>query len=237
MIGRRVKTPAAEVDKPKGFDDFELRLGDLMRGERATLGKSLLDIQRELKIKATYIAAIENADVSAFETPGFIAGNVRSYARYLGMDPDWAFAKFCREANFEVAHGMSAAASSVSMTAMRARQVANEGREGFGDLNTAFIPRSESLFARVEPGAIGSLAVLVALIGALGYGGWSVLQEVQRVQLAPVEQAPVVVAELDPLAGVKARAGASGRMRAAMRRRAVISWIGYISPRRWRLRC
>ena len=204
MIGRRVKTPAAEADKPKGFDDFELRLGDLMRGERATLGKSLLDIQRELKIKATYIAAIENADVSAFETPGFIAGNVRSYARYLGMDPDWAFAKFCREANFEVAHGMSAAASSVSMTALRARQVANEGREGFGDLNTAFIPRSESLLARVEPGAIGSLAVLVALIGALGYGGWSVLQEVQRVQLSPVEQAPVVVAELDPLAGVKA---------------------------------
>lgn len=204
MIGRRVKTPAAEADKPKGFDDFELRLGDLMRGERATLGKSLLDIQRELKIKATYIAAIENADVSAFETPGFIAGNVRSYARYLGMDPDWAFAKFCREANFEVAHGMSAAASSVSMTALRARQVANEGREGFGDLNTAFIPRSEGLFARVEPGAVGSLAVLVALIGALGYGGWSVLQEVQRVQLSPVEQAPVVVAELDPLAGVKA---------------------------------
>ena len=204
MIGRRVKTPAAEVDRPKGFDDFELRLGDLMRGARATLGQSLLDSQRELKIKATYIAAIENADVSAFETPGFIAGNVRSYARYLGMDPDWAFAKFCREANFEVAHGMSAAASSVSMTALRARQVANEGREGFGDLNTAFIPRSESLFARVEPGAIGSLAVLVALIGALGYGGWSVLQEVQRVQLSPVEQAPVVVAELDPLADVKA---------------------------------
>jgi len=149
-----VKTPAAEADKPKGFDDFDLRLGDLMRGERATLGKSLLDIQRELKIKATYIAAIENADVSAFETPGFIAGNVRSYARYLGMDPDWAFAKFCREAGFEMAHGMSAAASSVSMTALRARQVAQEGQSGFGDLSPAFIPRSESLFDRIEPGAI-----------------------------------------------------------------------------------
>ena len=80
------------------------------------LDKDLLDIQRELKIKATFIAAIENADVSAFETPGFIAGNVRSYARYLGMDPDWAFRKFCHEANFTVAHGMSAAASSPSIT-------------------------------------------------------------------------------------------------------------------------
>lgn len=200
MIGRRFKSPAPVEVKPKGFDDFDLRLGDLMRGERATLGKSLLDIQRELKIKATYIAAIENADVSAFETPGFIAGNVRSYARYLGMDPDWAFAKFCREANFEVAHGMSAAASSASLTALRARQQAAEGRDGIADLNPSFIPRPESMFARVEPGAIGSLAVLVVLIGALGYGGWSVLQEVQRVQLAPVDQAPVVVAELDPLA-------------------------------------
>lgn len=203
MIGRRAKTPAPELDKPKGFDDFDLRLGDLMRGERATLGKSLLDVQRELRIKATYIAAIENADVSAFETPGFIAGNVRSYARYLGMDPDWAFAKFCREAGFEVAHGMSAAASSASVAAVRARQNAAEGRDPIANPHVSFIPRGESLFARVEPGAVGSLAVLVALIGALGYGGWSVLQEVQRVQLAPIEQAPAVVAEIDPLGNVK----------------------------------
>ena len=94
MIGWRSKTPTPEEDRPKGFDDFDLRLGDLMRGERATLGKSLLDVQRELKIKATYIAAIEHADVSAFETPGFIAGYVRSYARYLGMDPEAAFDRF-----------------------------------------------------------------------------------------------------------------------------------------------
>ena len=206
MIGRRAKTPAPEIDKPKGFDDFDLRLGDLMRGERATLGKSLLDIQRELKIKATYIAAIENADISAFETPGFIAGNVRSYARYLGMDPDWAFQRFCIEANFEVAHGMSAAASSATLNAMRARQMAGETGDSLGDLNPSFIPRHDSFFSRVEPGALGSVAVLVALIGALGYGGWSVLQEVQRVQLAPTEQAPNVVAELDPLANVTVQA-------------------------------
>ncbi len=112
MIGRKGKPSAADEEKPKGFDDFELRLGDLMRGERATLGKSLLDVQRELKIKATYIAAIENCDISAFETQGFVAGYVRSYARYLGMDPEWAYQRFCGEANFTVAHGMSAAASS-----------------------------------------------------------------------------------------------------------------------------
>jgi cytoskeletal protein RodZ len=200
MIGWRSKPSTAGVDKPKGFDDFELRLGDLMRGERATLGKSLLDVQRELKIKATYIAAIENADVSAFETQGFVAGYVRSYARYLGMDPDWAFQKFCVEANFTVAHGMSAAASSQGITAKRAPQ-------DFGDPlanpNATFIPRSESVLSQIEPGAVGSVLVLAVLIGAIGYGGWSVLQEVQRVQLAPIDQAPVVVADIDPLDGVQ----------------------------------
>lgn len=202
MIGRRVTPPTLEADKPKGFDDFELRLGDLMRGERATLGKSLLDVQRELKIKATYIAAIENADVSVFETPGFIAGYVRSYSRYLGMEPDWAFAKFCRESGFAVAHGMSAAASSASVAAVRARQHAAEGRDPITHPNVSFVPRGAGLMSKVEPGAVGSLAVLIALIGALGYGGWSVLQEVQRVQLAPVDQAPAVVAEIDPLGNV-----------------------------------
>lgn len=198
MIGRRKDPSTSEVAKPKGFDDFDLRLGDLMRGERATLGKSLLDVQRELKIKATYVAAIENCDVSAFETQGFIAGYVRSYARYLGMDPDWAFEKFCHEANFTMAHGMSAAASPARLTKSRIRS-----GDPLGDPNATFVPRGESFLSRLEPGAVGSLVVLVGLISAIGYGGWSVLQEVQRVQLAPVDQAPQVVAEIDPLGNVE----------------------------------
>ncbi len=200
MIGRWAKPITPEAEGPMGFDDFDVRLGDLMRGERATMGKSLLDVQRDLKIKASYIAAIENADVSAFEAPGFIAGFVRSYARYLGMDPDASFARFCAEANFEVAHGMSAAASSSTLTAKRARTEA--GRDALSTGAIVFGQNQESWFTRVEPGALGSFAVLVALSGALGYGGWSILQEVQRVQLAPVDQAPSVVAEIDPLGKV-----------------------------------
>jgi cytoskeletal protein RodZ len=196
MIGWRSKPSTTEEDKPKGFDDFELRLGDLMRGERATLGKSLLDVQRELKIKATYIAAIENADLSAFETPGFVAGYVRSYARYLGMQPDWAFERFCAEAGYTVSHGMSAAAAPQQIVKARARA---DFSDPLADPNATFIPRGEAIWSRVEPGAVGSIAVLVALIGAIGYGGWSILQEVQRVQLAPVEEAPTVVAQIDPL--------------------------------------
>ncbi len=94
MTGRETPPSRAEGAGPKSFDDYELTLGDLMRGERATLGKSLLDVQREVKIKAEYLAAIEDADLSAFETPGFISGYVKSYARYLGMNPDWVYRPF-----------------------------------------------------------------------------------------------------------------------------------------------
>lgn len=200
MIRRRVtRDMEVEVVKPKGFDDFELRLGDMMRGERATLGKSLLDVERELRIKASYVSAIENSDPGAFDTPGFIPGYVRSYARYLGMDPDQSFKSFCEESGFSTAHGMSAEASSIR------KPDADKARKQGGDPlitpNTPFIPASEGLFSRIEPGAIGSAMVLVALIGAIGYGGWSVLNQVQQVQFAPVENTPDVLSDLDPLEG------------------------------------
>lgn len=203
MIGRRSKRREdVEEVEPRGFDDFDLRLGDLMRGERATLGKSLLDVERELRIKANYIAAIENCDPDAFDTPGFIPGYVRSYARYLGMDPDRAFKSFCVESGFSIAHGMSAEASSIRKS--EAPVLGRKAREmdPLVAPATPFLPASESFLARIEPGAIGSALVLVALIGAIGYGGYSVLTEVQRVTVAPVENTPDVLADLDPLAGM-----------------------------------
>ena len=200
MIGRFRAPVVVEDDTPKGFDDFDLRLGDVMRGERATLGKSLLDIQRDLKIKASYIAAIENADPSAFETPGFIAGYVRSYARYLELDPDWAYRAFCAEGSFA-----SVSAFGSPATARRGETRGDpDRRDPFASASVNFIPPAQALVSRIEPGALGSIAVLIALIGTIGYGGLAVLKEVQQVEFVPVEQTPVIAAELDPLAGAVA---------------------------------
>ena len=205
MIGKSFRrADAPEGVQAKGFDDFELRLGDVMRGERATMGKSLLDVQRELKIKAAYIAAIENADPSAFDTPGFIAGYVRSYARYLSMDPDWAFDSFCSESGFATAHGMSAEASSVKPRSMEP-MAGGLGKDIFSNSATPFTPMGDAILSGIEPRAIGSVAVMLMLIGGLGFGGFKILQEVQKVQFAPVEQTPMVVGDLDPLAGNRTR--------------------------------
>ena len=89
----------------RGQGPYEFALGDELRGERATLGKTLLDIQRDLRIKAAYIAAIEDAKPEVFPNPSFIAGYVRSYARYLQLDPDEVFRRFCQESGFAGAEG------------------------------------------------------------------------------------------------------------------------------------
>lgn len=179
---------------PRGFDAYAVTLGDQMRGERATMGKSLLDVQRDLRIKATYIAAIENCDASAFQSQGFIAGYVRSYARYLNMDADECFVRFCEESGFDGVHPdltQSKKATPLAMTPARPALADPIAKPRIPNM-----PVEPGFFSRVSPSALGSVAVLMILIAGLGYGGWSVLQEVQRVQFVPVNQTPGVTADL-----------------------------------------
>lgn len=196
MSRLRAESPADEVSQVEEGDFFfddDTRLGDIMRGERATLGKSLLDVQRELRIRASYIAAIENCDISAFDAPSFIAGYVRSYARYLHMDPDWTFRRFCLESGFQPSHGMAPSASGP-----KPARRPSDPAEALANPHALFIPQKQSFWSEIEPRAVGSILVLAVLVCGLAYGGWSVLQEIQKVTLAPGEDAPGVSIELDP---------------------------------------
>jgi hypothetical protein len=193
MIWRKDQAPEEQRASPRGFDDYELKLGDLLRGERATLGKSLIDVQRELHIRAAYIAAIENGDLSVFETQSFVAGFVRSYARYLGMDPEWVYSRFCEENDFAVQHGMAGFHANKSQP--RTPDIREPVLAGMG-----LLPDPDPFWRRIEPGALGSVAVRIALIAGLGFAGWTVLREVQRVQVAPADIVPNVVSDFNPLA-------------------------------------
>ncbi|MGY6706334.1 helix-turn-helix domain-containing protein [Roseinatronobacter sp.] len=193
-FGSKPEIEAETQSGAVGFDDFEVQLGDLMRGERATMGKSLLDVQRELHIRATYISAIEAGDLSAFEATSFVAGYVRSYARYLGMDPDWCYAKFCAETNFSINPDLQKA-----LAPKRPNVPINREFQPGLLSRTRLAAEPEPFWRRLDMAALGSITVLLALIIGLGYGGWTVLKEVQRVNLVPADQPPEVMADLDPV--------------------------------------
>ena len=86
---------------------------------------------------------------------------MRSYARYLGLDPEWAYRTFCEEGNFANPQGISSGQKSSGQSASGEprRSVA---RDPFKDPNVSFIPTGEAAMSRIEPAAIGSVAVLVA---------------------------------------------------------------------------
>ncbi|MCY3996985.1 MAG: DUF4115 domain-containing protein [Rhodobacter sp.] len=204
MIGRRAlqseeAQPAATRQvKLKGFDDFALSLGDVMRAERATMGKSLLDVQAALKIKISHITAIENVDPHAFDVPAFIPGYIRSYARYLGLDPEWALTKFCEEGNHRFEHCPGAPGE-----LSRKRELIKRGNrksDPFKSPSTPFVPESESYLSKLDPPALFSSVVLGTLILAIGYGGWTILQELQRVQFIREDQVADVSVAVEPLA-------------------------------------
>jgi hypothetical protein len=77
------------------------------------------------------------------------------------------------------------------MVAARAKSAATGGSA----FNPSSLGQPKSGLAWLEPGALGQMAVLLAVIGGLAYGGWSLLREVQMVQLAPIDQAPTIIAD------------------------------------------
>lgn len=178
----------------RGFDDYEVTLGDRIRGERASMGKSLQDIERELHIKASLIQAIEDCDLDGFPNRSVVSGYVRSYARYLGLDPQAFYHQFCKESGFVPPNaGLSDPA------ATGGEEASGYGRSLSGspfDQSRFAAPPARSRFsARVSLGSLASAVAMLALVCGLGYGGFAVFQNVQRVGFAPLPDAPDVAAE------------------------------------------
>jgi cytoskeleton protein RodZ len=185
----------AHTGDDDGYGSYAFPLGDELRGERATLGKSLLDVQRDLRIKAAYIAAIEDARPDVFPNPAFIPGYVRSYARYLSLDPDEVYGRFCHDTGFTSGAARRAKADGDNAPSKAAPVTA----KGAFQPNFPLAAKRGNPFADLPLPAIGSLLVLVGLVGGLGYGGWTVLENIQRVEFAPVEEVPLAVSEVDAL--------------------------------------
>lgn len=185
----------------RGFDSYEITLGDEMRGERASMGKSLAQVEADLRVKAKLITAIENSDLSGFPNQSVIAGYVRSYARYLGMDAEDCYRRFCQESGYESPSALQSTTGKIhggkglSTGAVISAVGAEISKSRF-----AAPPTTNRFQARISLGALTSSAALIGLVAGLAYGGYALLQDIQRVGIAPIPSAPSVVADAPNIA-------------------------------------
>lgn len=71
-------------------------LGERFRAAREARGLSLSDVAEQIRIRSLYLAAIEDENWSTIGAPVYIRGFLRTYARFLGIDPEEAVAAFNR---------------------------------------------------------------------------------------------------------------------------------------------
>ncbi|MBV8531661.1 MAG: helix-turn-helix domain-containing protein, partial [Candidatus Eremiobacteraeota bacterium] len=72
-------------------------LGERFRAAREARGLSLSDVSEQIRIRSVYLAAIEEDNWNAIGAPVYIRGFLRTYARFLGLDPEEVVAAFNNE--------------------------------------------------------------------------------------------------------------------------------------------
>jgi hypothetical protein len=181
----------------RGYDEYEVTLGDEMRGERASLGKTLHDAEYDLRIKGKVIRAIEDCDLDGFPNDSVVAGYVRSYSRYLGLDQEDCYRRFCAESGFRSPVSALGGYDRSAQAGGLQNIVAAGAALGTGLTQSRFAVKTAPirLSARVSLGGLTSVLAMVGLIAGLGYGGYALLQDIQRVGFAPLTEAPEVVSE------------------------------------------
>ncbi len=204
--------PDIETTALRGFDSYEVKLGDELRGHRASLGKSLLDVQRDLRIRASYIDAIENCDASVIPNKGFVAGYVRAYARYLLLDPEEIYARFRAESGFVGSGSGGGAAQPAGSSRLSGLLTGAASATGSG-AGPAYDPSlarnhfsaplgsARRVGVGVSMSGLASVAVLGGLVFGLAYGGWLLVEDIQRVAFAPSPDAPEI-AEAPPVMSI-----------------------------------
>ncbi len=71
-----------------------MSLGERFRASREARGLTLSEVSEHLRIRSVYLAAIEDENWSAIGAAVYARGFLRTYARYLGLEPEQAVAEY-----------------------------------------------------------------------------------------------------------------------------------------------
>jgi hypothetical protein len=176
----------------RGFDSYEFKLGDLLRGERATLGKSLMDVQRELKINVNIISAIESCDVTGYEGSVFISGYVRSYAKFLNLDPQWMLNAFCKESGYSLPSTIRAVKNK-EFSRKKYKSKSSENKIDMFKDKSSLSQSKPSFSDAIKFKRFLSVFVSIFMVTGLIYGGWFLINEIQKVNIVKDDNNLIIV--------------------------------------------
>ena len=83
--------PISNIEDPNhiDLDNYkEQSVGDILRKTREHYGKSLAEVEGDLRIRASQLEAIENLRLDKLPGRVYAIGFVRAYSEYLGLDGD-----------------------------------------------------------------------------------------------------------------------------------------------------
>ncbi len=69
-------------------------LGERFRAAREARGLSLSDVAEQIRIRSVYLSAIEDENWNAIGAPVYVRGFLRTYARFLGLEPEEVVGQF-----------------------------------------------------------------------------------------------------------------------------------------------
>ncbi len=82
----------AAAEERASSADLAREMGRVLRETRLGRGLSLGDVEHATRINRLYLEALESARFDVIPAPVYARGFMRSYARYLGLDPEGAVA-------------------------------------------------------------------------------------------------------------------------------------------------
>lgn len=88
---------AEPSDKSQGDFYTDMSVGEILRRGREHYGQSLEDVERNLRIRAIQLHAIETGNLEQLPGKAYALGFVRSYSEYLGLDGEKMVQLFKRQ--------------------------------------------------------------------------------------------------------------------------------------------
>lgn len=85
---------AMHQDTPQHTASTDMSVGEILRRTREHYKQSIQEVERNLRIRAEQIQAIEENDVAKLPAKVYAIGFVRSYSEYLGLDGDKMVERF-----------------------------------------------------------------------------------------------------------------------------------------------